>query len=198
MVPVQVCHAPVGDALQPLPFLRQETGFTVLQPSFHVWLTDADILIDGSDVHVADHENQVVRRVLFLQVTAEVSVELLLVWKLGRMTAVLALREVSVDYGDLSAVLRVEGGTDKSFLIILCIGYKPPENISGRFPVEQGDAIVGFLTMVDDVVTEIADLFDGEVLVRDLGLLQTDEFGIVFVDNGLKLVQAYANAVDIE
>ena len=64
--------------------------------------------------------------------------------------------------------------------------------------MEQGDAIVGFLTMVDDVVTEIADLFDGEVLVRDLGLLQTDEFGIVFVDNGLKLVQSYANAVDIE
>jgi hypothetical protein len=43
---------------------------------------------------------------------------------------------------------------------------------------EDGDAVVGSLPTVDDVVPEIGDLLCREIRVWDLGFLQRDDIGL--------------------
>ena len=135
---------------------------------------------------------------MLLQVLAQVRIELFLARKLGRVAAVLTLGEVTVDDGQLAAVPGVEGCDDKSSLAVFGIGGETLVHAGCRFPVEQGNAVVGLLAVKDDIVAKVSHLLDGKILVDDLGFLQADKFRAMFFDHRLQLVQASPNAVDIK
>ncbi|MNM72311.1 hypothetical protein D3C81_840010 [compost metagenome] len=57
---------------------------------------------------------------------------------------------------------------------------------------------MAFLAVVVDVVAQCLDLFARELVVGDLGFLQTDHIRLMALDDCLELMRSGAQAIDIE
>ena len=57
---------------------------------------------------------------------------------------------------------------------------------------------MAFLPMVKDVVAQLRHLFERKHIVVNFGFLETDNIGLMFIDDGGQLMGAGTQAVDIK
>ena len=114
------------------------------------------------------------------------------------MIPVFTLREITVDNRQWPAVFGGKRTTDETFLTLNVIRPIALNDVVCLRAIEKGDAVVGFLTMKSDIVTKRPDLIDREVRVIHFCFLQTDNCGVVLIDDCFKLMKSYSNAIDIK
>lgn len=78
-----------------------------------------------------------------------------------------------------------EGAVDEAALGVFGIAGETLVQLQRCFAGEQGNAVVAFLPVIVHVVAKLADVFLGELLVGDLGLLQADDIRLVLIDERL-------------
>ena len=113
------------------------------------------------------------------------------------MVTALTLWEIAVNDRDIAKCRGHFRHDDTALRFFIVPGEAATHGNRGFFS-EQRDAIVTFLTVVEDVVTQFRDFFEGEHVVVNLGLLQADNIGLMLLNNGFQLMRTGAQAVDIK
>ena len=193
-----VHQAPVFQAGHPLALFRQKAAFTGFQPTLHVVRADPDVTVFRGNVHIAhDHQRLVVTELAFQQLL-QIAVEAFLGREFGRVVATFALREIAVHDGHRHVIGVGERAPDKAPLGIFIIGGEAFVQRQRFFARQQGDAVVTFLSMEIHVVAQGSDFIERKLVVMDLGFLQPDHVGLVFVDQRRQLMGTGTQPVDVE
>ena len=113
------------------------------------------------------------------------------------MVTAFPLREITIDNRDITQ-RRGDFRHDDAALGFLTVVRETATNGDRRRFGQQRHAIVPFLPIIKDVVTEFRHLFEREHVVVDFRLLQANHVGLMLLDNRFQLMGTGTQAVDIK
>jgi hypothetical protein len=105
-----------------------------------------------------------------------VAVKALLGGKLDRVVAAFPLREIAIEDKYRFAVELILA-TDESFLRLITIVRETITGVDAGPTRHQRDAVMGFLSAVNDLVSHFVDRLQREFVILNLGFLQPDKLG---------------------
>ena len=135
---------------------------------------------------------------MFHQVVVNVRIVFLFCRKFRSVAPILALWIIAIDSGKNSVVIEPKFTGNESTLAVGRTPGKPFGHFEGWFPGQHSDPIVSLLTMIDNLVTKLFDIVQGEILIGDLGFLKADDVRIMGLYDCFQLMQSNPNAVDVE
>ncbi|MNI60541.1 hypothetical protein D3C73_1157660 [compost metagenome] len=193
----RVHQTPSHQSFHPLTLFRQEGALAGTQPAFAILFTNADVQIGWADIHISHDQHRIVALQFSLQIVLQVLIKRGFGWELQRVVTAFALRKIAVNHGDIPQWRR-DFGHDNTALSFFVIVREATTHRNGRFFRQQRDAVMAFLTVIENVVTQLCDLFEREHVIVDFCLLQADHIRLVFFDNGCQLMRTGTQAVDIK
>ena len=113
------------------------------------------------------------------------------------VASVFTLGEIPVIDMD-GTVVESELPIHQSFLAVFRVTRQSFHLLSDGYPIEQGDTIVAFLTVINRIVAHFLYLIDGKQRIFNLGFLEADNIWRIFVDNGFQLVKAGSQSVYVK